>query len=430
MKYIKIKKLFLNFFKKKKHKIYKSISIINKNKINNKLIFINSGINQFINFFYKKKKRKIANIQKCIRITGKNNDLNIIGFDNFHHTMFEMMGNWSFNSYSLKKAIKLAWYLLTKIYKISSKKIYVTIYKGDKNKNIKKDKTSYKIWNKFLNKNHIFFGKKNNFWQINNLNLCGPSTEIFIFLKKKNNYNKKINYKLINNNKFFIELWNIVNIKYIIKNNIIYKNKFLTNKYIDTGMGLERLCMILQNKFSTYDTDIFKPIIKIIENVLSIKYGKKKKYDIVIKIIADHIRTIYYSFIEGIKPNNKKIGYIIRKLIRRCLIYNLKIINKKKIFLYKIIKLIFKFYKYKKKKNIINFIKILKNEEIFFFKNLKKNYFLIKKNIKFKKKINKKDIYYYYNTYGIYYFLIKKIAIKYKIKIINFIKINKNKLEI
>lgn len=430
MKYNKIKKKFIIFFKKKKHKIYNSLPIINKD--NSKLLFINSGINQFKNYFLgtkKSKYTKIANIQKCIRITGKHNDLKSVGKDNYHHTMFEMLGNWSIGNYNIKKAIKYAWELITKIYKISKNKIYVTIFKGNKNYKLKKDIESYKYWKKLIDKNKIlFFGIKHNFWKIENFNLCGPSTEIHVDIR--NNNKKGIN--LVNkNNKYVIELWNIVNIKYIIKNNKIYKNKnLLSNKYIDTGMGLERLCMILQNKKSTYDTDIFKLIINKIEKILNIKYKNNKTHDILIKIISDHIRSIFIIMYNDILPNNNKYGYILRKLIRRCLIYVYKYLNFKRPFLYKLIPTVYKNFYNKINNKIIIYIKnILKQEEVFFYKSIKKNIKLMSVYLKHKKYIDKKLILYIYSTYGIYYFLIKKFAIKNNIKIEKFKKI-KNFIEL
>ncbi|WGH27716.1 MAG: alanine--tRNA ligase-related protein [Candidatus Shikimatogenerans bostrichidophilus] len=430
MKYKLIKKKFLNFFKKKKHKIFYSSSIINNNKNNPNLMFINSGINKYMDFFFKKKPKylKIANIQRCIRL----NDLNIVGYDNLHHTMFEMLGNWSFGDYSLKKAIKLAWELITKKFKINKKKIYITIFKGDKKRKLDFDYESYNIWKKLVNKDNIlFFGFKNNFWKIDNFNLCGPSTEIHINISKNNNK------YLVNKSNKIIELWNIVNIKYCIKNNIIYNNKnLLSNNYIDTGMGLERLCMILQKKKSIYNIDFFLPIINKIEKILNIKFNKKnKKNFILIKIITDHIRSIFYSILDGVKPNNKKLGYIIRKLIRRSLIYTYKILKIKKPFLYKIIPTLFKVlykkkdFSYLKEKNTKKLkkyvINIIKNEEKNFFLILKKNYKIVKnflknnliKDNKNKKKIDKNLIYKIYETYGIYYFLIKKISKKLKLKI-------------
>ncbi|MDH3004266.1 MAG: alanine--tRNA ligase-related protein [Candidatus Shikimatogenerans sp. JK-2022] len=434
MKYNQIKKKFLYFFKKKKHRIYKSLSIINKD--NSKLFFVNSGINIFKKFFLtlnNTKYNKIANIQKCIRITGKHNDLRSVGKDNYHHTLFEMLGNWSIGDYNIKKAIKYAWILITKIYKIPKNRIYVTIFKGNKKKKLNKDVKTYKYWKKYINKKRIlFFGFKYNFWKIENFNLCGPSTEIHIDIRKKIYKDKELGKDLVNkNNKYLIELWNIVNIKYIIKNNKIYKNKnFLSNNFIDTGMGLERLCMILQNKISTYDTDIFKNIINKIEKILNIKYKSNKKNDIIIRIISDHIRSIYLIIYYNILPNNNKYGYVLRKLIRRCLIYVYKYINIKKPFLFKLISTVYKSM-YNNNNKILsknNYIKnILKKEEIFFFNSLKKNIklmslYLNKNKIKY---IDEKIILYIYSTYGINYFIIKKIALKNNIKIDKFKKIKK-----
>ncbi|WGH25096.1 MAG: alanine--tRNA ligase-related protein [Candidatus Shikimatogenerans bostrichidophilus] len=432
MKYNKIKKEFFSFFKKKNHKIYKSYPIINKD--NSKLFFINSGINQFKKFFLGKKKikyTKIANIQKCIRITGKHNDLKSVGKDNYHHTLFEMLGNWSIGNYDIKKAIKYAWILLTKIYKICKKRIYVTIFKGNKNYKLKKDIETYKYWKKFVNKKHIlFFGLKENFWKIDNFKLCGPCTEIHVDIRnnKSKNINNKKGYKLINkNNKYVIELWNIVNIKYLIKNNKIYKNNnLLSNNFIDTGMGIERLSMILQKKQSTYDTDIFKKIIKRIEEILNIKYKINKNHDFLIKLLSDHIRSIFIIFYNNIAPNNKKYGYILRKLIRRCLIFVYKILNINTPFLFKLIKIVYKnFYKKIILKKLIIIENKLKKEEIFFYKNIKDNiklmdsYLKQEKNILKNKYIKKKTILYIYSTYGIPFFIIKNYAHKHNLKIEN-----------
>ncbi|MDH3004853.1 MAG: alanine--tRNA ligase-related protein [Candidatus Shikimatogenerans sp. JK-2022] len=415
-KYNKIKKIFINFFKKKSHKIIKSFSIINKDKSD--LMFINSGINPLKNYFlgFKKiKNKRIANIQKCIRLDSKNNDLEKIGKDNLHHTMFEMLGNWSIGDYDIKKAIKYSFFFLTKILKISKKKIYITVFKGEKKLNLKKDKISYNFWKKFINKKKIFFlNKKDNFWKINKFNLCGPSTEIYINIKNKKINNKKDFLKNKKKN-YLIELWNIVNIKYIIKNKKILKNtNILSKNFIDTGMGLERLCMILQKKKSTFEIDLFLKIIKKIEKILKIKYKENKKKDILINIIADHIRTIILILNEDIKPSNNKLGYILRKLIRRILIKNYKYLNYKRPFLYKLVNFVYiLIFNKKNKKKIKKIKKNLKKEEIFYFKSLKHNLKLVKKfSINFlkikKNKIDKKLFDNIFSTYGIPYFLSKK----------------------
>ncbi|WGH24915.1 MAG: alanine--tRNA ligase-related protein [Candidatus Shikimatogenerans bostrichidophilus] len=427
MKYNTIKKKFIFFFKKNKHKVIKNSSIINKDK--SKLLFVNSGINKLKNLFINNtsyKFKKITNIQKCIRISGKDNDLKLIGKDNYHHTMFEMLGNWSIGEYNIKKAIKYAWILITKVYKIPKNKIIITVFKGNNKLNLKKDIITYNYWKKFIPKKRIFFFDfKNNFWKIENFNLCGPCTEIYIYIKNKKIKNINKNF-IIKNKKYFIELWNIVNIKYLIKENKIIKNnnKFSKN-YIDTGMGLERLCMVLQNKTSTYDTDIFKDIIKSIERILKIKYNTKKKNNnsFLIKIIADHIRTIFVILYDKILPSNNKYGYVLRKLIRRCLIYVYKYLNIKSPFLYKLIISVYKtFYKKINQKKLEYIKDNLKTEEFFYFNSIKKNIklmilFFRKNNIKI---INKKIILYIYSTYGINYFIIKKYAILNKIKIISF----------
>ncbi|WGH24548.1 MAG: alanine--tRNA ligase-related protein [Candidatus Shikimatogenerans bostrichidophilus] len=420
MKYNKIKKKFIYFFLKKKHKIINYSTIINND--NSKMLFINSGINKLKDYFLKNKKIKytrIANAQKCIRI----NDIKSVGKDNFHHTFFEMLGNWSIGNYNMYKAIKYSWTLITKIFNISKDRIYVTIFKGNKEHKLKKDIKTYIYWKQFINKNKIFFkGFKDNFWKIDNFNLCGPCTEIYINITKNNN----IKFK---KNKNFIELWNIVNIKYIInKKKILLNNNFSSNNYIDTGMGLERLAMILQNKKSTYDIDIFNPIKKKIKKVLNIFSKHNKKYKILINIIIDHIRSICYIMNNNIYPDNKKYGYVLRKLIRRCLIYRYKIQDKKTPFLYKIINIAYKIVFNKEDNKKIDIIKTkLKDEENFYFLSIKKNIklmllYLKNNNIKI---LDKNKILYIYSTYGIYYFIVKR-NINKKIKIIDFKDIKNN----
>ncbi|WP_212113224.1 alanine--tRNA ligase-related protein [Candidatus Shikimatogenerans silvanidophilus] len=336
MKSSLIKEIFLDFFKKKNHKILPSFPIILSNDPS--LFFTNSGMNYFKDFFlgYKKPKyTRIANSQKCLRISGKHNDLETVGYDDYHHTMFEMLGNWSFGDYYKYDIISWAWDLLINKYNLSKKDIYITIFSGNIKKNIKKDNTSYKIWNNFVNKERILFFNKENFWNMGEEGLCGTSTEIHIDLRSEKEKREFPGKYLINKgNNNIIEIWNIVFIEFFkIKKHL----KKLSKKYIDTGMGLERISRILQKKKSNYETDLFFPIIKQIENVFKIKYGKNLNKDVAIRIISDHIRSISFSISDGVIPSNNGHEYVIRRLIRRTISYSYRFLKKKKPIIYKIV---------------------------------------------------------------------------------------------
>ncbi|WP_343183924.1 alanine--tRNA ligase [Buchnera aphidicola (Ceratovacuna keduensis)] len=382
IKSYKIKKMFLNFFKKRGHKILKGGPIIPKK--DKTLLFTNAGMNQFKEYFLGKKNikyNKIVTSQKCIRTGGKHNDIKQVGITSCHHTLFEMLGNFSFGSYSKKKAILYAWKLLTnkKYFNLKKKKLFVTVNY--------EDLETYNIWLNIIkiSKKNIKISKKNsfeNFWEMGKTGPCGPSTEIFYkkcYIKNK----KKI--------KYFVEIWNIVFIQY----NKIKKNKFikLNNLYIDTGMGLERIAHILQNKKSTYEIDIFKNIRKKI-----IKISKSKKiYEKSVNIILDHIRTVYFIMLEGIMPSNKHQGYILRKIIRRIIIHGNNL-NIKTPFLYILIKKVLK----KNKNKIYNkkIKQILKNEEKNFKNTIKTGFLYLKKRI-LEKNINEKTVFYLYDTLGL-----------------------------
>ncbi|WP_375323019.1 alanine--tRNA ligase-related protein [Candidatus Karelsulcia muelleri] len=421
MNYKNIIKNFLYFFKKKNHKIIYSASLLAKNDTT--LMFTNAGMNRFKNYFicYKHPKfLRITNIQKCLRITGKHNDLYDVGKDKYHHTMFEMLGNWSFGDYFKKKAIKWAWELLTQIYKIKKYNIYVTIFSGDKKKNLPFDIESYQFWKKIIYENKIiFFDKKYNFWEMGETGPCGYSSEIHIDIRNEKEKNKISGKKLINKgHPLVIELWNLVFIEYFRKKNGNLEK--LPKYHVDTGMGIERLCMILQKKKSTYDTDIFNILIKKIENITGIVYGKFYKQDIAIRVLADHIRAIVFAIKDGGIPSNNKSGYIIKKLLRRTIIYYYIFLKKKKKFLYKLVKYVLlqnnKFhYKMNNKEKIIKYI--IKKEEILCFKTISKVTFKIKKKIfllkkEGKKKINGNIIFKLYDTYGLPFELANFIAIK------------------
>ncbi|WP_343154659.1 alanine--tRNA ligase [Buchnera aphidicola (Pseudoregma panicola)] len=381
IKYNEIKKIFLNFFKKHGHKIIKEGSIIPKK--DKTLLFTNAGMNQFKEYFLGKKNikyNKIVTSQTCIRTGGKHNDIKQVGMTSHHHTSFNMLGNFSFGSYSKEKAILYAWKLLTnkKYFNLEKKKLFITVNY--------KDMETYKIWLNIIkiSKKNIKISKKNssdNFWEMGKTGPCGPSTEIFY--KKYYTKNKK---KI----KYFVEIWNIVFIQY----NKIKKNKFVKLKhlYIDTGMGLERITYILQKKSSTYEIDIFKNIRKKIIKISKSKKICKKS----INIIIDHIRTANFIMSEGIIPSNKYQGYILRKIIRRIIIYGYNI-NIKIPFLYTLIKEIIKDNKNKIYKKKIK--KILENEEKIFKNTINSGFKYLKKNI-LKKNINEKKIFYLYDTLG------------------------------
>ncbi|BGI51503.1 MAG: alanine--tRNA ligase [Buchnera aphidicola (Ceratovacuna japonica)] len=382
IKTYQIKKMFINFFKKRGHKIVKSGPIISKK--DKTLLFTNAGMNQFKKYFLDKKKikyKKIVTSQKCIRMGGKNNDVKQVGKTPYHHTLFEMLGNFSFGSYSKKKAIFYAWELLTnkKYFNLKKKKLFVTVNYSDKE--------TYDIWSKKIkiSKKNIKISKKNsndNFWEMGETGPCGNSTEIFYkkcYIKNK----KKI--------KNFVEIWNIVFIQY----NKIRKNKFvkLKNLYIDTGMGLERISYILQKKKSTYEIDIFKNVKNKIIEISKSKIICKKS----VNIILDHIRTIYFIISEGITPSNKYQGYILRKIIRRTILCG-KNLNINTPFLYKLVEKVIESNKNKIFKKKIK--KILEKEEKIFKKTINEGLIYLKKKI-LNKKINEKTVFYLYDTLGV-----------------------------
>lgn len=410
MKSKKIRNIFLNFFKKKKHKIISSSSILAKNDPT--LMFTNSGMNQFKNFFIGNKKStnlRIANTQKCLRIIGKHNDLENVGYDNYHHTMFEMLGNWSFGDYFKKEAINWCWELLTEVYKISPNDIYISLFGGDIKENLSQDKESFNYWKKIINNSQIlFFDKKKNFWEMGSIGPCGVSSEIHIDIRDSKEKKKIFGGKLVNqNHPGVIELYNIVFIEFLRKNDGSLEK--LPYKHVDTGMGLERLSMVLQKKNSSYETDLFYFLIKKIEKLSNIHYGNNFKQDIAVRIIVDHIRAISFAIADGKIPSKNGSGYVIRRLLRRALSYSYLFLKKKDNFFNKIIstlcsKMGIIYPELIKNKRWIK--NIILEEEKKFFKNFlqcKKKMLLISKKIKNKKKkiIDGIKIFKLHDTYGL-----------------------------
>ena len=322
MKSKDLRSLFLEFFKNNDHRIVRSSPIVVNNDPT--LMFTNAGMNQFKNFFLdidKPKYKRVANSQKCIRVSGKHNDLEQVGHDTYHHTMFEMLGNWSFGDYSKEKAISLAWEFLTEKCKLNKDRIYISVFKGDKSDALDLDLESLKYWQRFVDDDKIIKGnKKDNFWEMGEVGPCGPCSEIHYDNRPVNQLKESPGSKLVNmDHPDVIEIWNLVFMQFNRnKNGSLDK---LSTQHVDTGMGFERLSMIMQNVRSNYDTDIFKPIINKIALLSNKKYGQDEMIDIAMRVIADHLRAVAFSIADGQLPSNVKAGYVIRRVLRRAIRY-------------------------------------------------------------------------------------------------------------
>lgn len=322
MKAKEVRQKFLDFFESKSHKVVPSAPIVVQNDPT--LMFTNAGMNQFKDYFLGNKKpefTRIADTQKCLRVSGKHNDLEEVGFDTYHHTMFEMLGNWSFGDYFKKDAIEWAWELLTEVYKLPKERMYATVFEGDAGENLESDEEARALWKQFLPAERILNGnKKDNFWEMGDTGPCGPCSEIHIDLRPQAEVDKLPGAKLVNNDHpQVIEIWNLVFIQFNRLSNGSLQN--LPAKHVDTGMGFERLVMAIQGKQSNYDSDIFTPMIHAIAEKANITYGKGDKTDVAMRVIADHIRAISFTIADGQLPGNAKAGYVIRRILRRAVRY-------------------------------------------------------------------------------------------------------------
>jgi alanyl-tRNA synthetase len=329
-----IRQKFFDFFESKGHQIVPSAPMVVKNDPT--LMFTNAGMNQFKDFFLgyqTPKDRRVANSQKCLRVSGKHNDLEEVGVDTYHHTMFEMLGNWSFGDYFKEEAIGWAWELLTEIYKIPKDKLYVTVFEGDAKDNVPRDEESFNIWKKYITEDRIILAsKKDNFWEMGDTGPCGPCTEIHVDLRDESERNKIDGLTLVNNDHpQVIEIWNNVFMQFNRKANGSLEP--LPATHVDTGMGLERLSMALQGKQSNYDTDLFQTLIQHMVKVSGISYGKSEETDIALRVIADHIRAIAFSIADGQLPSNNGAGYVIRRILRRAVRYGYQTLGLKEPFL-------------------------------------------------------------------------------------------------
>ena len=334
----KVRSTFLDFFKNKNHKVVKSAPMVIKNDPT--LMFTNAGMNQFKDNFLGNsiiEHNRVADTQKCLRVSGKHNDLEEVGLDTYHHTMFEMLGNWSFGDYFKEEAIQWAWELLTKIYKIDKESLYITIFEGSKEDNTSLDQEALDIWSKIVEKDKIIFGnKKDNFWEMGDVGPCGPCSEIHVDIRSEKEKSLIPGKDLVNkDHPEVIEIWNLVFIQFNRKTNGSLEN--LPSKHIDTGMGFERLCMVLQGVKSNYDTDVFSPLIKELENISNVKYSNSLKTDIAFRVIVDHLRAVVFSIADGQLPSNNGAGYVIRRILRRGVRYGYTFLNLKSPFIYKLV---------------------------------------------------------------------------------------------
>ncbi|SMO90160.1 alanyl-tRNA synthetase [Saccharicrinis carchari] len=333
-----VRQSFWTFFESKQHQIVPSAPMVIKNDPT--LMFTNAGMNQFKAIFLGNSKPtalRVANSQKCLRVSGKHNDLEEVGRDTYHHTMFEMLGNWSFGDYFKKEAIDWAWEYLTEVLKIDKDRLYASVFEGDKDMELPKDMEAFNLWNKYLPEERIINGnRKDNFWEMGDAGPCGPCSEIHIDLRPNEERSRKPGGDLVNaDHPEVIEIWNLVFIQYNRKANGDLES--LPAKHVDTGMGFERLCRVLQHKQSNYDTDLFAPIINAIANITGINYGKSEDGDIAMRVIADHIRTIAFSITDGQLPSNNKAGYVIRRILRRAVRYGYTFLGQRQPFMHKLL---------------------------------------------------------------------------------------------
>ena len=406
MKSNEIRSKFLKFFQSKSHKIFKSSPMVIKNDPT--LMFANAGMNQFKDNFLGNivsKDNRIANTQKCLRVSGKHNDLEEVGVDTYHHTMFEMLGNWSFGDYFKKEAIEWAWELLTEVYKIDKENLYVTVFEGSKQDGTNKDLEAYDLWKKIVDVDKIILGNKNdNFWEMGEFGPCGPSSEIHIDIRSKNEKDKIPGKDLVNkDHPEVIEIWNLVFIEFNRKTNGVLEK--LPAKHIDTGMGLERLCMVIQGLKSNYETDIFLPSIKELELICKSKYQSDDKKDIAFRVIVDHLRAVVFSIADGQLPSNNGAGYVIRRILRRAIRYGYTYLDLTSPFIYKLVEIMSEQFSevFPEIKNQVELIKsVIKEEEKSFLKTLEMGINRLNENIINTKnnKISGSDAFELYDTYG------------------------------
>ncbi|MCH7403248.1 alanine--tRNA ligase [Belliella kenyensis] len=337
----KVRSTYIEFFQTKQHQYVPSSPIVVKNDPT--LMFTNAGMNQFKDFFLGNeipKVKRVANSQKCLRVSGKHNDLEEVGVDTYHHTMFEMLGNWSFGDYFKKEAIEWAWELLTEVYQLPKDRLYVSVFGGDQQDGLDKDLEAFDLWKHIVSEDRIIFGsKKDNFWEMGDTGPCGPCSEIHIDLRSEEERSQISGFDLVNNDHpQVIEIWNLVFMQFNRLSDGSLKE--LPAKHVDTGMGFERLVRAIQQKSSNYDTDIFMPFIHVLELKSGKEYGENEKIDVAMRVIVDHIRAIAFTIADGQLPSNNKAGYVIRRILRRAVRYGYTFLEFQKPFMHELMPLI------------------------------------------------------------------------------------------
>ena len=406
MKSQEVRSKFLDFFRSKEHLIVPSAQMVVKDDPT--LMFVNSGMAPFKEYFLgnaKPKSNRIADTQKCLRVSGKHNDLEEVGYDTYHHTLFEMLGNWSFGDYFKKEAIAWAWELLTEVYGIDKNILYVTIFEGDKEDGVSMDKEAYDFWKEIIPEDRILKGnKKDNFWEMGEQGPCGPCSEIHVDIRSAEERAKIPGRELVNkDHPQVVEIWNLVFIQYNRKADGSLEN--LPNKHVDTGMGFERLCMVLQGVQSNYDTDVFTPIIREIETITNTDYGDAEEADVAIRVIADHVRAVAFSIADGQLPSNTGAGYVIRRILRRAVRYGFTFLDKKEPFIFRLVEILSKkmgsaFPELKSQKQLIE--NVIQEEEASFLRTLEQGLVLLNNLVDQRKSdiISGEKVFELYDTFG------------------------------
>ena len=408
-----IRELFLKFFESKGHTIVPSAPMVIKNDPT--LMFTNAGMNQFKEFFLgnaKPKQKRVVDTQKCLRVSGKHNDLEEVGRDTYHHTMFEMLGNWSFGDYFKREAISWAWELLTEVYKIPKENLYVTVFEGSPEEGVPFDQEAYDIWKERIAEDHILLGnKKDNFWEMGDQGPCGPCSEIHVDIRSDEEKAKIAGRDLVNNDHpQVIEIWNNVFMEFNRKADGSLEK--LPAQNVDTGMGFERLCMVLQGKQSNYDTDVFTPLIQKVEEITKTSYtngikvtAEQEQINVAIRVISDHIRAVAFAIADGQLPSNNGAGYVIRRILRRAIRYGFTFLGQKEPFIYKLVETLAKqmggtFPELEKEFLLI--VSVIKEEEASFLRTLEQGLLMLDVMIQntTDKQLSGSKAFELYDTYG------------------------------